>query len=88
MKTSGFKEYRLKENDKYYKDEVNVLKVFNDEHIQHADLIVFGQKDGTSMEANDNLSEREERIVLGVIQWLGTPVGKSFINKVFETELF
>lgn len=88
MKTSGFKDYRLKEDDKYYKDEVNALKIFNNEHIQHADLIVFGQKDGASMEANDNLSEREERIVLGVIQWIGTPVGKSFINKVFDAELF
>lgn len=88
MKTSGFKEYRLKDNDKYYKDEINALKVFNEDHITYADLIVFGQKGVTSMEANDNLSEREEKIVLGVIQWLGTPVGKSYIKKVFNTELF
>lgn len=88
MKTSGFKEYRLKENDKYYKDEINSLKIFNKEHLYHADLIVFGQKEGTSLEANDSLTDREEKIVLGVIQWLGTPVGKSFINQVFNTEIY
>lgn len=88
MKTSGFKDYRLKENDDYYKDEVNALKVFNEDHIEYVDLIVFGQKGGSFMKPNNNLSEREEKIVLGVIQWLGTPVGKSFINKVFNTELF
>jgi hypothetical protein len=32
------------------------------------------------MEANDTLSDREEKIVLGVIQWLGTPVGQGFIS--------
>ena len=80
MKTSGFKEYRLKKDDKYYAKEIKALEVFNQEHLSHADLIVFGQKDGTCMGANDILSEREEKIVLGVIQWLGTPVGQGFIS--------
>lgn len=80
MKTSGFKEYRLKENDKYYEKEIKALQVFNQDHLKDADLIVFGQKEGTAMTANDSLSEREEKIVLGVIQWLGTPVGQGFIS--------
>ena len=54
--------------------------MFNKDHLNHADLIVFGQKEGTSMNSNDRLSEREEKIVLGVIQWLGTPVGQGFIS--------
>jgi hypothetical protein len=80
MKTSGFKEYRLKKDDKYYAKEIKALQVFNQDHLEHADLIVFGQKTGTCMEANDTLSDREEKIVLGVIQWLGTPVGQGFIS--------
>jgi hypothetical protein len=80
MKTSGFKEYRLKKDDKYYAKEIKALEIFNQDHLEHVDLIVFGQKEGTSMEANDHLSEREEKIVLGVIQWLGTPVGQGFIS--------
>ena len=84
MKTSGFKEYRLKKGDKYYAKEIKALEVFNQDHLKDADLIVFGQKEGTSMTANDSLSEREERIVLGLIQWLGTPVGQGFINQLQE----
>lgn len=81
MKTSGFKEYRLKKDDKYYSEEIKALEIFNRDHINHSDLIVFGQKEGTSMEPNDRLSDREEKIVLGVIQWLGTPVGRGFLNE-------
>lgn len=84
MKTSGFKEYRLKEGDKYYEKEIKVLEVFNNDHLEHADLIVFGQKEGSGMGAKDFLTDREKKIVLGVIQWLGTPVGRGFINQVFS----
>lgn len=80
MKTSGFKEYRLNKDDKYYSKEIKALEIFNRDHLEHADLIVFGQKEGTGMEAKDFLTDREERIVLGVIQWLGTPVGQGFIS--------
>jgi hypothetical protein len=84
MRTSGFKEYRLKNDDPYYSKEIRALEIFNSDHLEHADLIVFGQKPGTAMDANDTLSDREEKIVLGVIQWLGTPVGRGFISRVFD----
>ena len=81
MKTSGFKEYRLK-GDSYYAKEIKALELFNRDHLDHASSIVFGQKDGTGFSPNEHLTEREERIVLGVIQWLGTPVGQGFINSL------
>lgn len=82
MKTSGFKEYRLKKDDKYYAKEIKALEVFNQNHLEHASSIVFGVKDGTGFYPNDYLTEREEQIVLGVIQWLGTPVGQEFISDI------
>lgn len=85
MKTSGFKEYRLIEGDDYYKEEIKALEIFNRGHLEHADLIVFGQKAGADfLTPNDYLSDREERIVLGVIQWLGTPTGLGFITQLQE----
>jgi len=80
MKTSGFKEYRLKKDDEYYAKEIKALEVFNQDHLEDASSIVFGQKEGTGFYPNDNLTDREEKIVLSVIQWLGTPVGQGFIS--------
>lgn len=84
MKTSGFKEYRLKKDDPYHAKEIKALEVFNRDYLEDVDLIVFGQDEGPGARAKDSLSEREEKIVLGLIQWLGTPVGQGFINRVFE----
>ena len=80
MKTSGFKEYRLKKDDKYYAKEIKALEVFNQDHLEHASSIVFGVKEGTGFYPNEYLTDREEKIVLSVIQWLGTPVGQGFIS--------
>ena len=80
MKTSGFKEYRLKTDDKYYAKETEFLEVFNRDHLEHASSIVFGVKDGTGFHPNEYLTDREEKIVLAVIQWLGTPVSQGFLN--------
>ena len=82
MKTSGFKEYRLIEDDKYYTKEIKALQIFNREHLEHASSIVFGVKEGIGFYPNEYLSDREERIVLGVIQWLGTPVGQGFMEQL------
>ena len=80
MKTSGFKEYRLKKDDKYYAKEIKALEIFNQDHLEHASSIVFGVKEGAGFYPNDYLTEREEKIVLATIQWLGTPVGQGFIS--------
>lgn len=84
MKTSGYKEYRLKKDDKYYAKEIKALEIFNREHLEDTSLIIFGQKEGNSFTPNDYLSEREEKIVLGLVQWLGTPVGEGFIRQLNE----
>lgn len=79
-----FKPYRLKEDDNYYNLEVKYVKQFEKEFSKNRriDLMVFGQKEGTSMEPNDYLTDREMKIVLSTIQWLGTPVGQGFIKEV------
>lgn len=84
MKTSGFKEYRLNRDDKYYAKEIKALEVFNQDHLQDASFIVFGVKEGTGLNPDDYLTEREERVVLATIQWLGTPVGQGFIKAFNE----
>ena len=84
MKTSGFKDYRLKEDDKYYSRENKALEIFNREHLNHASSIVFGVKEGTGFFPNEYLTDREEKIVLATIQWLGTPVGQGFITQLNE----
>lgn len=87
MKTSGFKEYRLKKDDKYYEKEIKALEVFNRDHLEHASSIVFGMEEGTGFYPKDYLTEREEKIVLGLIQWLGTPVGQGFIREFNKEEI-
>ena len=87
MKTSGFKEYRLRKDDKYYAKEIKALEIFNQDHLEHASSIVFGVKEGTGFYPNDYLTEREEKVVLSVIQWLGTPVGQGFINQLNNKEV-
>lgn len=75
----------VKGGDKYYAKEVKALEIFNREHLKHTSLIVFGQKsDDNFLTPNDYLTEREEKIVLSVIQWMGTPVGEGFINQLLE----
>lgn len=86
---TGFKDYRLKANDEYYAEEIKAVEVFNQRtYIENIDLIVFGQKPGTSMEANDNLTERERKIVLSTIQWLGTPVGQGFLEEINQVKKY
>lgn len=81
MKT-GFKDYRLIEGDKYYEKEIKAVEIFNRDHLEDADLIVFGQKEGNAFTPNDYLTPREEKRVLSVIQWLGTPVGRGFLREI------
>ena len=58
--------------------------MFNQDHLEHASSIVFGVKEGTGFYPNEYLTEREEKIVLATIQWLGTPVGQGFITNFNE----
>ena len=77
---SGFKDYRLIKDDPYYEEEVKFNELFNrEDEKDNWDVIIFGNKD-VNHPPNDTLSEREKKIIAGVIQWLGTPVGNSFLR--------
>lgn len=80
MKTSGYKDYRLKQDDKYYSQEIKFLEVFNKNYLKDVDLIVTGVGKSDFM-AQKDLNEDEIKAVLGVLQWLGTPVGEGFLRE-------
>ena len=77
-KLEGFKPNRFDDNPQE--------KKFHDEFIaehnknNHMDMIVFGH--GQHLEPKDYLSEREKKIVVSTIQWLGSAVGEGFLNKL------
>lgn len=82
VETCGFKTYRHKDNPK----EKELHDYFIKEHIENKhtcdpSLLVFPVNNGTGFEPCDHLSEREKRIVISTIQWLGSPVGQSFLNE-------
>lgn len=74
----GFKEYRLKEDDLYYKKECDFVKAINEmiESNNHTLAQIVGHPTKTW------LDEDEEKIALSVIQWLGTPIGQGFLSRV------
>tara|TARA_R110000796_G_scaffold250514_1_gene379591 strand:- start:7909 stop:8172 length:264 start_codon:yes stop_codon:yes gene_type:complete len=74
----GFKTYRHKRNPKEKELHDKFLKEHNIRHYEDMDLIVFGDK-SLSLRPNDHLTDRERKIVLSTIQWLGSPVGKNFL---------
>lgn len=77
------KQHRFEQNPKekqFVDDFLNDYSGYNT-----MDLIVFGHA-STAMQPKDFLSEREKSIVLSTIQWLGSPVGQGFLEKV-STEL-
>lgn len=75
---TGFNAHRLIPNDAYYAKEKAFVEVANREIATNGDFL--------SVIVNHSehhwLEPHEEQIVLSVIQWLGTPVGQSFLSKV------
>lgn len=78
----GFNDHRLKPNDDYYKKEIDFVKAINNEmkfsHNYLAQIV-------NNPDHKEWLHEHEEQTVLSVIQWLGTPVGQGFLEKVSNT---
>lgn len=76
----SFKTYRHKSNPK----EKELHDKFLEEHISDKncsiDLLIFEPANDAQTYAVDSLSEREKRIMLGTIQWLGSPVGRYFLG--------
>lgn len=74
----GYKSHRHANNP--------IEKQLHDSFVEHhndgyMDLIVFGQADDSNTIPKDYLTEREQRIVVSTIQWLGSPVGKNFLRE-------
>jgi len=75
----GYNSHRLKVGDPYHKKEIDFVKAINN--------FIRGNNNTLSEIINSPnnggyLDEHEEKIVLSVIQWLGTPVGQGFLEKV------
>lgn len=78
---TGFKVYRHKDNPEE--------KRFHDKFIEHnsynaydMDRICFPPKGNNDLYPSDVLSSRERQIVISAIQWLGSPVGQSFLREL------
>lgn len=78
----GFKTYRHEGNPK----EKEIHDKFVREHIDceshtcPVDLIVFPPCSNNGMMPSDYLTDREKRIVITTVQWLGSPVGQTFLR--------
>jgi len=83
MKYTGYNLHRLKEDDPYHKDEVRIAKMMDQEMRRNPDFI------GRILNTDHYITtEEQEKIALSVFQWLGTPVGKAFINQFYNTNIF
>jgi hypothetical protein len=75
----GFNAHRLNKDDDYHKIEVKLNEQFNKMELKSINQAIFGvDKFG---DPKDFLSVRELTIVASLIQWLGTPVGKQFLEE-------
>jgi hypothetical protein len=77
-KIEGFKVYRHDNNPKEKKLHNKFVELFCDDDM---DLIIFPPSpESGGLYTNEKLTERERRIVLTTIQWLGSPVGQDFLR--------
>ncbi len=75
----GFNAHHLKPDDSYHKKEIDFVMAINEE-IKHNNSTL--SQIINHPKHKDWLEDDEEKIVLSVIQWLGTPVGQGFLEKV------
>ena len=76
----SFKIHRHSRNPKEKELHDKFLEEHNRKGYSDMDLIVFGHG-SSNMSPNDYLTKKEERIVLSTIQWLGSPIGQSFLSQ-------
>lgn len=81
-KLASYKQYRLSHNP--------MEQRFHDEFVfehgcQDMSMLVF-PPNNNGMSPTEYLTEREEKIVMGTIQWLGSPVGSSFLQSLGYTK--
>lgn len=80
MSESNF-EYRVNNQDPYHEQERQYRKAFDELEKSGFDINHFGGMVG-GIDRIRYLTEEEKKIVYSVIQWLGTPVGRSFLKTV------
>jgi hypothetical protein len=80
FKNVGFNAIRLKKEDGgYFDKEINFVKAINEEMERSSTILaqIVGNPERKTW-----LDEHDNKVVLSVIQWLGTPVGQGFLDKV------
>ena len=79
----GYNSNRLSSNPR----EKVFLEVFNNEFMgcTRDGLLATLKQNGLDIPFA-TISDEEERIALSIIQWLGSPVGQAFLDRVQETE--
>lgn len=75
----GFNTHRLKFNDDYHKKECDFVMAINEELKYNRNFLA---QIVNHPEHKNYLDDNEEKVALSVIQWLGTPVGQGFLDKV------
>lgn len=79
----GFKTYRHAKNPKEKEFHDKFIKYHFDKDIS---MIIF-PPDRSGYLPNEFLSEREKKIVITTIQWLGSSIGQAFLEECGFTEI-
>jgi hypothetical protein len=79
-KIEGYKTHRFEKNPIEQKLHDTFIKDNNREGYCDMDLIVFGHPHD-SLLPRDYLTDKEKKIVISTVQWLGSPVGQEFLSK-------
>lgn len=76
----GFKTHRHKENPIEKELHDKFIEWYVNDH-SNMDLLVFPPANSQQTRAEDTLSDREKRIVITMVQWMGTPLGQSLLRE-------
>jgi hypothetical protein len=79
MEMQGYKTYRHESNPKEKEMHDKFLNCINGKYF-NVDLLVFHPANEAQTKAVSELSDREKRIMLSTIQWLGSHVGQIFLK--------
>jgi hypothetical protein len=84
----GFKTYRHRSNpqEKVFHDKFIEEFVTNPLNLGIINHIIFPARNANARLTSDQLSERELKIVISVVQWLGSNVGQSFLEECGYTK--
>lgn len=77
----GFKTYRHTQNPKEKELHDKFIEWYLSPGCGNVDLLVFPPEDDHQTYAVDTLSDREIRIVITMVQWMGTPLGQALLKE-------